>query len=1020
MVDLYSANDIVKYGKTNGYTDSEIKKVINDVKRDYVNYGIDNGYKGSEINKTLNDNGFESYNPLLTKKNWENFIPNFRENAKEFARNARTISGQVIAPYIADARAPQGERLKRLRDRFTSAITSDTGRRTALGGAAGATIGAIATPILRNIKVGPVPVGKFINPGIFGGATLGALSGLLGGPKELGNAIASTYETSLDEVANDPKMALENIGQGFFKNPMYGTLDVLSIPPVAKGAGKVLGKVGDALPFTPSTKEREFNRAATNLMTTARANNAKMMGAFEQLNSDPGINRLELAKDLITNDGKLNAKEKDISKAIKGAMGEAQIRLAANHILDIDKSINNNIAQYAMQRLMDKVPDIVQLDINNYLETGNVSGRLAEAIASNPALKQEVDNIINTAKDLQKQGNLSYITQVLVKSKDPRNEIIANQLAKEAGAKDYFSTQRYIGRGTYQEIADVLDESIRFQMNQIAKTLEANDVVKGLLEKGDISELAKAGAEIPEGKVGISTKRLNEELSRQMSSGSNIDIPRAISHSKVFSQADDSTYVLDKVYSKAIDNMFKEGVRGSGRHLLNAFKKSVLAQPHWIALNRAGNWTNMSMAGVGLNDIYDAVRNPNLIPKQLAQQTAFSNYLGSTASGVRTSSLKQSFLKPWNNLGRAWKEFKSSDKTLDDISKVVSESYSNASDLTANAFFNVEAHLETIDRFADMIMHAKRMGKQTGQKWQDIIRKAENDNSLFNKLNTEVNKDLGDYVGKNYALSPSFYNTVSETIPFYRFLTQTGRTSLHQLANYPMALQSSVLIPGKVGGPLAEQVIQQYNLDPEKYQGGIPYRRDLTDGNIRTVGGEPLPLQSVMSETIGGDGLEWLGLISPGYKIISDTLAYRKGNGGTPSSKRLSELKKSKRPEDQAKAKNYKPTFGEQAAYGGQQFLSATFNPYAMARTYFPELYGSFTNTPLARPYDASILPISRNANYGSPLRELPAEQVMRWLGLQSRINYPVKQKKPSKNTAKYANQYAQKEEARRKQRKEK
>lgn len=1012
MVDLYSANDIVKYGKTNGYTDGEIKKVINDVKRDYVNYGIDNGYKGSEINKTLNDNGFDNYNPLLTKKNWENFIPNFRENAKEFARNARTISGQVIQPYIADARAPQGERLERLRERFTNAITSDTGRRTALGGTSGAVAGAIASPILRNIKIGPIPVGKFINPGIFGGATLGALSGLLGGPKELGNAIASTYETSLDEVANDPKTALENIGQGFFKNPMYGTLDVLSIPPVAKGAGKALGKIGDALPFTPSIKEREFNRTATNLMTTARADNARMMGAFEQLNSDPGINRLELAKDLITNDGKLNAKEKDISKAIKSAMGEAQVRLAANHILDIDKSINNNIAQYAMQRLMDKVPDIVQLDLNNYLETGKVSGRLAEAIASNPALKQEVDSIINTARELQNQGNLSYITQVLVKSKDPRNEIIANQLAKESGAKDYFSTQRYIGRGTYQEIADVLDESIRFQMNQISKALEANDVVKGLLKKGDISELAKAGAEIPEGKVGISTNKLNEELSRQMASGNKIDIPRAISHSKVFSEADNSTYILDKVYSKAIDNMFKEGVRGSGRHLLNAFKKSVLAQPHWIALNRAGNWTNMSMAGVGLNDIYDAVSNPNLIPKQLAQQTAFSNYLGSTASGVRTSTLKQSFMKPWNNLGRAWKEFKASDKNLEDIGKVISESYSNASDLTANAFFNVEAHLETIDRFADMIMHAKRMGKQTGQKWQDIIRKAENDNSLFNKLNTEVNKDLGDYVGKNYALPPGYYNAVAETVPFYRFLTQTGRTSLHQLANYPMALQSSVLIPGKVGGPLAEQVIQQYNLDPEKYQGGIPYRRDLINENIRTIGGEPLPLQSVMSETIGGDGLEWLGLISPGYKIMSDTLAYRKGNGGTPSSKRLSELKKSKKPEDQARAKNYKPTFGEQAVYGGQQFLSATFNPYSMVRTYFPELYGSFSNTPLARPYDASILPIPSNANYGSPLREIPAEQVMRWLGLQSRINYPKKVKKPSKSSAKYANKNAMREEA--------
>jgi hypothetical protein len=1014
MVDLYSKDSIIQYGKSKGYSDRDINRALSKAKNSLVEYGIEQGYSGSKINKGLNKAGYDNYNPLFTKKNWENFIPNFRENAGEFARNARTISGQIIKPYIDDINSPKGERMSRMRDRFIKAITSDESRRTALGGAAGSIAGAVATPILRNI-----PVVKYLNPGVFGGGVIGALSGLMGGPKELGNAIASTYDTNLNEMWNEPGKAIQNIGQGAFKNPMYSTLDVMSIGG-AKAGGKALEAIGNIVPETDNLalasilqpkKLRDFNKTATDLITSARSDNADMLGAFERLNSDPTINRLELAKDLITNDGKLNAKEKDISRAIKSAMGEAQIKLAANHILDIDKSINNNIAQYAMQKLRDKVPDIIQMDLNNYLETGNVSGRLAEAVAQNPALRQEVDAVINTARDLQKNGDLSYITQILVKSKDPRNEILAGQLAKEAGAKDYFSTQRYIGRGTYQEIADVLDESIKFQMSQISKALESNDVVKGLLKKGDIAELAQAKTAIPEGKIGISTKKLEEELAKQASAGGEIDISRALSRAKVSSEADNSTYILSKLYSKAIDNMFKEGPRGSGRHLLTAFKKSVLAQPHWIALNRAGNWTNMSMAGVGLNDIADAWNYRNIIPRQLMQQTSFNNYLGTTASGARTSTLANSLSKPWNNMGRAWKQFKNSDKTLEDIGKVVAETYSNISDTTANLFFNLESKAETMDRYADMIMHAKAMANKTGGKWQDIIKKANDDKSLFNKLNNEVNKDLGDYVGKNYALPTGYYTTLSETVPFYRFLTQTGRTSLHQLANHPMGIQSSVITPSRVGGPLSEQIIQDNKFDRDKYQGGVPYRKDPVDDSIRTIGGEPLPLQSVMSETIGGNGLDWLGLVSPGYKIVSDTLSYKKGGKYTPSSKRLSELKKSKNPKDQALAKNYKPTLGEQLAFGLQQGLSATLNPYAQMRTYIPEIYGTVTNKPIGRYYDASILPIPSNTNYSSPLRLTPAEQLMRWFGIQSKTNYKTKPKKPNKNSFRYSSQASQKEE---------
>ena len=243
---------------------------------------------------------------------------------------------------------------------------------------------------------------------------------------------------------------------------------------------------------------------------------------------------------------------------------------------------------------------------------------------------------------------------------------------------------------------------------------------------------------------------------------------------------------------------------------------------------------------------------------------------------------------------------------------------------------------------------------------------------------------------------------LSETAPFYRFLTQTGRTTAHQMANSPISFQSTVVAPGKVSREDADNIQQKYKLNPEFYKGGYPYRDD-EKGVTRFVSTEPLPFHTVAESFSSPTNLA--GIVSPYASMLINTLKYRKGNGTIPTSKRLNELKSSKNPEDRELAKKYKGTLGEVLAYGGDQFLGSTFAPYNLVKSYLPELVGALSNNPVYRKYDASINPFVLNPL--STKRETAVEQIGRWFGLQTQPGYKTIKKKSKPGHNKYSRSMA-------------
>ena len=199
------------------------------------------------------------------------------------------------------------------------------------------------------------------------------------------------------------------------------------------------------------------------------------------------------------------------------------------------------------------------------------------------------------------------------------------------------------------------------------------------------------------------------------------------------------------------------------------------------------------------------------------------------------------------------------------------------SDTTANPFFKLEATGEYLDRSANFIRQCKRYAKKNKLDWKDVLKKSNKDPKLFAELNDGVNKALGDYIGRIYALPFGMYDIISESVPFYRFLTQTARTSANQLMHYPFAFASNVTVPSRIGSPISEYILNNYNLNKDMYNGGVIYDDD--NGQYMVAGFEPLPAGTLLES--GGNtlsGKDLMSILSPTLTTIPNLISYRKFN----------------------------------------------------------------------------------------------------------------------------------------------
>lgn len=925
-----------------------------------IETGLKNGNSAHAIERTLSSHNLGGYNPLATKEYYKYLGSRVWPNAKEVARDAITLGGQMIKPFadIVD------------KNKTIKQVLSDKGIQNTLKGAvAGGAIGS---------KIGPL--------GATGGALIGGLIGNQG-IKNFTNSLLGTYNLSTENFTGkgiDPR----DIAQGIAKNPVYAAGDFLTL-----GGGKIfkggINKIGDTIPkdapvfirqILPNTEQRALNRRITEGVGNARTKTGKNYNAFTILEGNRNINRGEVARHIITGESSLKGKDRTLAEGLRDSLGKNTQLGIDMGLLEADEARKNVISQYVMNKLgIDE--GLRQLDINSIIDNKDLLPKAKEIIDSKN-LSGKIADLIKEGAKKYDDGSISYLTQKFAGKKDPWNEVIGKNINKNA--KDYFDTQRVIGRATAKELGEVLDESIKFQLDQISHTKEFYDIFDDILTNTAVGK-------------GLSTEQISLAKRKALQSISedirNMDLPNMNKAFKAAGLED----LIDPVYFQTLNNVFKKPLNAGLRRLLNSFKKNVLATPHWIILNRVGNVVNNLIDGVTWKDYYDATlsgKYKKYIPDQLKSQTSFSSYLNEGLENVvdpassiyKSNSLGVSV--PINRLKRAKEKFNRSKGGLDDLTSYANELYTNTNDILANPIFKAESALELGDRYANYLSQAKRVSKATGIKLEDVLKEAKENPSVYNALNTEVNKALGDYTGRLYNLPSDFYNTLSEMVPFYRFYAQTIRTTAHQLANNPLRFQALAIAPTKVGRDKSKKIKKALNLSDEWYQGGVPYAIG-GDGSIRTLGYEAIPIANVLG--LAGDiaqGGDVTQLMHPLISSITPALMFQKF-GKPATTPRADELAKTNTRE----AENFKPTMGERLRFLLNNSLGATSSWYNMARGWGREIGAGLIHKGLQSRYDTNPF-TERPSSYK---RQLPSELLFKQLGVRTYGNYPETKRSKSR-----------------------
>lgn len=943
-----------------------------------IDYGIERNYSVNKINNELKRRGLPSYNPLTRGWNYFNMPGNFFKEGGEFAKGLVTFGGDVIKPVAKSI--DTAYRQKNIVDAGKSIakdIKSTVKSPVTLNTVKGAGIGAIAGGLIGR-GFGAIP-----------GAMLGAQVGNQGG-RTVADAYLAPYNLNVDKIINSSVNVANKIGQGenlrkalsdygirattsdridpldvvqgIQTHPLSATLD--SFNPASKVAKPIIKKVTNnpnrplwMKQLLPDEDTRKFHRDITEALQSSRAKSSELYKSAVTLDNMPKANRKEIAKYLMTNKGKLTSAERKVARGIRKDLNANQDLAVKLGYVDAKNQADDIVAQYVMQNIKDK-SNLLHDDIKTIINGGELRPT-AQRLLSEEKNLGEISKLIKEGSDLYNNKKIVLLSQKFATSEDPLGEVIASTINKDN--KKYFDTSRIIGRTGADRLANVLDDTLEFQLNQVGYSREGVDIIDKLLANKTVS------GEIKDTVASEIKSNFNKSLADDFMKGELPDLNKALRKSGIKGRIDD-------VYYEAINNAFKKPVNTGLRRLLNAFKKAVLGQPHWYTQNRVGNWTNNFMEGVNLADYLDTKKYSKLAPKQLKQQTSFASYVNEGIPGVGNTTFGGSF----NKLNKAIGRYRESNKGLGATSTLVSDMLGGISDVTANPWFKLEATAEFTDRYANFIRQAKREAEATGRSVESILEEANKNKNLFNKLNTQVNKSLGDYVGRNYALPAGLYDNLAELVPFYRFLTQTGRTTAHQLANNPLAFHSIATLPGRLGQQENERILKEFNLDPEQFKGGVPYRG--INGNIRTIGFDPIPVGALTS-------LDILSSISPYASSIPEALKFRKLDK-TATTPRLTEQLLT----SPSEADKFKPTGLEKAQLLGRTLMDTMFNPWIQLSRYGYPGVSTLLHHPVQSLYDTSLY----RTNPMSFVKDLPSENILNAIGVKSQSNYPVRKQSKS------------------------
>ena len=921
-------------------------------------------------------------------------LPTYVNNdLRELGSGLRTAGSELIKPVITTTnkiyRAPKDQKIEAVKKAFADTINNDRVKRMARGAAIGAGVGTVFTPI-----------------GTLGGAITGGLAGLVG-PKNFANSVLSTYNTSVEDIASGKFNPREAV-RGALEHPVYSAMDIAGIGGIGKYVGKAFKtgiKSGGAIQqILPGQELGEFNRQLSNARLASQTRTADLYTGYNALSRMPGAKRSEFVKQITRNKSRLSPEDKKLANEIKNNLNAGeQLRIELGE-LDPTTTKNNTIAQYVLAEMRGK-NNLLHKDIMDIIEAKPLEPRAEAILGADKKLGDKVLNLILKGEDLYDKKKIAFLSQELTPTKDPLG--IKNARKANIEEPSRYGYSRIIGRATPEMQGDVLDDIIKLQLNDTVRANQGVDILRDALD----SDLIKG---LNQSKKNEIIRDFRTSISNDIRNGKAPDLKAALNNSSL------NNYI-DKEYYKSLEGIMTVPSGNAWTRMLNAWKRTVLGNPGWIAGNRLGNWSNNAIEGVTLGDYLDVKKYKKFAPDQLKQQTSYNSMINTGNEALANVKDISGLKEPLTDLRRGLGRFTQSKGNLEDYVRLGSDTLSSLSDLVTNPFFKTEARWEFVDRYANYIRQAKRYAADNNMKLANVLKKAKRDKKLFGKLNTEVNKSLGDYYGRNYGAPEFFRNIISEAMPFYRFPVQTGRVTFHQLANHPAAFATNLTMPARVGNDIYQGYLDKYNLNPEYFEGGTPYR--LEDDRIKTFSLTPAPL-GILAERLT-DSSKLVNSLSPFATNVKDAVTYKKfGKQPTSPTLEVAKLLQGQNPQLIEFVKNYKGTVEEKKKLAnylrktGQtkyldyigneneadkdkflrnELLGNFFAPYILGTRYVPGAQALLRGDVLQTRYDTDPLIDYPEGN----VKSTPVELVGNWLGISTSRNIP---KKPvSKSQAKRA-----------------
>ena len=281
-----------------------------------------------------------------------------------------------------------------------------------------------------------------------------------------------------------------------------------------------------------------------------------------------------------------------------------------------------------------------------------------------------------------------------------------------------------------------------------------------------------------------------------------------------------------------------------------------------------------------------------------------------------------------------------------------------------------EAVLEKLDRFASFLHHLKQEAKVKGVDWKKLLDTSKADDTLFWQIYRNVDRTLGDYLGRNLALPNKFYEKMGWMYPFWKFPAQTARVATNQLIDHPFKTQLLIHQPGRVGYSEWEQIRDELGLEPDDLTGGIPFlkgnaRKGLPHKLMSLGGNQYEALYRLMSQAAGSEGSSTMAGFSPVFSIAS-RFSNLEDAYGNPIPLEGTRVKDGRRISTET-GLEYEPTMGDRLKYLLREVGNTFFVPYRQANYLARPAYYTATEQDMYTPYGNILNPMQEGNVYGVP-----------------------------------------------------